>query len=275
MRAKYGVNPGDSFTQEAFDRRWNYIVDDFSRLLPTLVTSPGQGDLSFPWKTDASLFDDGKGTPRLWRMDVALGTVNDLAPPIIYRATADPRGWTPATPPTDGSPIVERSLAEFDTPFLLLTSPAPNAPASSTDQFKQVSDYARPDFFRTADMWELLLYQSSVFLTTTVTDLSGPNLPISFLSRLATAVRLSAGPLPSVALGSEAGVLELARVFLLRDPTDTDGSNDTIMVRQQVYYCLQAELDSPSPNYLVTADGPVGGVSNVDPSLIEFDFWTA
>lgn len=275
MRAEFGVKPGESMSQEDFRKRWNLVIDEFTKRLPDVQVKPGTGEVIFPWKTAVQQFDDDKGTPRLWRIDVELGTVNDEPPTIIYRAKDDPRGWKPEKPPEDGSLIVERSLAEFDRPWLLLAAPDPTAQASLTDKFLKVPDAARPAFFRTEAMWDKLLYQSSVFLSDTVKDLSGINFPISILGRLATQLRLTAGPLPKLAAGSQAGQLELARLFLLRDPDDTDGSGDSIMVQQKAFYCVQAELIEPNPAYLISVEGIIGQISNFDQSLAEFAFWTA
>lgn len=273
MRKKWGVKEGDSFTSDQWVTKWNGMLSDYERLVPIMDLRAGRGGrIQHPWQVRASRFDDGTGSLLPWRLDVALGTINDAAPPIIYRAMNDPRGWKPKTPPADDSPIVERSMAEYDSPWILLTAPKPGTTAVASDQFVEVDDAARPSYFRTAAMWEKKLYRASIFLTDTPSQQVAIDFPPQYLGRLKKQLRLNGGRLPVTPVAVTGGLLELARVFLIRDPGEKDGSGDTILVQQKVFLCLWTELIVPiDPSG--GADGDAAAANFV--AGAEFDFWTA
>ncbi len=210
------------------------------------------------------------------------GTVNDVPPTVIYRAQDDPRGWTPDPPPTsDASTIIERSLTEFDAPWLLFTAPKPGADPANTDQFVNVPDTVRPDFFRTEDMWKLDLYQASVYLSDLLSEMVSTDFPLQYLNRLQRQIRLLGGRALPAVVATSGAYLELARLYLLRDPEDKDGSGDRILVRQEVFYCVRGELIAPTDP--ITGDGGGGAYGDIAAGEIadlyaagaQFEWWTA
>jgi len=209
------------------------------------------------------------GDPRLWRIFVSPGTVNDHMAAITYRRAGDPRGWT-MPPDHPGIPLakkiygpnwdlIDRLLTErTDPPHLLVATPHATDPKDLGD-FVRVRDDSRPAFFRTAEMWDLDLYSAALFISAMparpsyVEGVTHFPLP-QRISRYRVMVR-SVMPTvpPGVQLG---GQFRLATLYLTRDPKHRDPVfTDTLHVRQLCYWSLWTANALPAD--LLTLTGAI------------------
>lgn len=196
-----------------------------------------------------------KPDPRLWRIDVGTGCVNDAAATIEYRKAADPRGWQmpvgyvpyTALAPVLGEdyPFVDRPMWDDPRPFLLVT-----VPSFTDDQdlggFSKITDARRPPQFRTEEAWERDLYQASVWVAVSFwrADPSFDLVRISEVPRRLQRWRVFAGRYPGKADTVRAGsAKELARLYLLRDPAHPE--RDEIEVKQLTYWDFRARTVEP------------------------------
>ena len=279
--AQYYAQPGTELSAEA----WNRALVAIARQLPELRGKPGTAKpFNHPWKVTAAQDERPTNTDgRSWKIRTELGCVNDTAAAFVYRAQSDPRGWqAPSTIDANRTPIVDRTMLETDDPpFIVLTAPAINQTATTLDDFQPVPDSARPTFFRTEEMWKVLLFQAYVVLTSEPRTSASPSLPPNLLSRLPQRYRVSAGRKPVTPTALAGGLQEIARLYLLRDPASTDASEDTITVRQLLFWDIAALYVEPTnvlENY-----GDAGDYGNivegeVDQTLQDaatMQFWTA
>jgi hypothetical protein len=132
--------------------------------------NPLTGDPYF----SAWVFQHDKPDQRRWRIDVGEGCVNSQPAVIEYLRRDDPRGWQmpagylPFNPIKkilgEAYPFVDRPMWEDPRPFVLVTTPDPEN-EKDLGGFIRTPDQRRPQFFRTADMWEKDLYQASVWVS--------------------------------------------------------------------------------------------------------------
>lgn len=183
---------------------------------------------------------------RSWYVGVSLGTVSDQPVTLLYKIKDDPRGWTP---PTDGLvipagfPFAERTLFDRDEPLptLLALAPVFGAPTTTRDHFSLVPGSARPAHFRTQEMWAFDLYQASVVLSASLNAALpiGSDLPIG--GSFWQVTRRMRAHIHFVPRLDElvAGMIEVARLYLLRDPQAPGGArDDTLVVQQRLYWSL-------------------------------------
>lgn len=212
----------------------------------------GGGDLIHDWKTHVS---PDYENPRLWRVLVEPGSVNDRMACISYLRVGDPRGWIM---PDNHSQIeemrkiygddfrfVDRRLTErLDPPHLLCLTP--DAAGQDLGDFQLVPPDDRPEALRGAAHWEFDCYRTSVFVTamplraSRVLDLLG--FPVPSKNRR---YRVYVGKLPTrVATVLAGGHKELARLWLLRPPGQPLG--DILEVEQRCFWSLRQMNAEPS-----------------------------
>jgi hypothetical protein len=184
-----------------------------------------------------------------WRIDIAAGVINDQLPTILYLRQSDPRGWVlgpdyvETEKPRIGDVFVERDALDDadDPPFLVVSDPPTTTVSSPTvrPDFVRVPDAQRPALeagaFCSEEDWTLDLWRASVILTAApirssyfAAELPAPS-AVKF--RLYTS---GAKPVATFA-ASSGGWLELATLYLLRDPKDPLGTAE-IRVRQREFY---------------------------------------
>lgn len=200
--------------------------------------------------------------PRLWRIYVGPGTVNDQMAAMTYKTSGDPRGWQMP----DGyaqladavkiyganPPLVDRLLTErLDPPYLQITGPSASSPSDLGD-FQKIADADRlsPKFFRTAAMWKLDLYSAMIFLTaqpqvftTAETASHFPIPPRIARFRISARSKMPNTP-PGITIG---GDFPLARIFLTRDPSASSPvTTDRMYVQQLCFWSLWTANATPS-----------------------------
>lgn len=192
------------------------------------------------------------GDPRLWRLFVGPGTVNDHMAAITYRRRGDPRGWImPPDYPGIATAVkiygpdfemVDRLLTErINPPHLLVTTPSA-VDAKDLGDFERVPDGSRPAFFRTSAMWEQDLYSAALFVSAMplrpsyVEGRTHFPLPTRIARfRIALRSRMPTRP-PGVQIG---GQFPLATIYLTRDPKNRNPVfTDTLHLRQRCYWSL-------------------------------------
>ena len=245
-------------------RTYNRMVYDALRNQPLRGTRRG-GDGTGPHHWRATF---RKADAQHWLIFVGAGTVNDHMAGITYRIEDDPRAWKmtqdyPAYAAAQrlygtGVKLVDRPLTDrVDPPHIVLTSPSADDPRDLGDFVKVVDDRTHtPDFFRSAEQWDLDLYRASVFLTTSpknflrVEDFVHFPLPARVVRYRVTA----AAQMPPRIYGTQAGgEFELAQVFLTRDPRARNPVNtDKLYIRQRCFWSLCTANNAPNPfgNYL-------------------------
>ncbi len=233
--------------------------------------------LSCRWLSPLERLSEPKGYPHSWRVTVDRfvprdgaklaadttwsvfirpGTVNDLEPVITYRRTEDPRGWTPPDGYTevirpgqaDFDPVfIDRELSEdaADPPCLVLRDPPPRA--KTADDFRLLSDDARPDAFLGADTIDYEVWQCSVILSAL------PLRPEWFVSVAFPTPKLkrfrcyTVKEYPSFNFGGrEGGWRELATLYLLRHPKEP--ADAALFVRQREFFPLWSIAVQPGAN---------------------------
>jgi hypothetical protein len=226
---------------------WNALValNARTRPLPGKVMRRGR-PFAHPWKVTAERAEEP--TARRWIVRTAAGTINDNVPTIPYLRINDERGWQMPDgypDPEPSRPFIERLLLDLDDPpYHLLT--APSASGELAD-FIAITDSARPEFFRTAEMWEQRLWRASVVLSATPYQASADRYFPRLLPTTLRRFRIFAGGLPSRNTGVKAGdYLELARLFLARPLTAPDTTTDVIYVQQRVFWPLGVAAIEPT-----------------------------
>lgn len=208
-----------------------------------------------PYFSDPIFQHGEKPDPRLWRIDVGTGCVNDEPATIEYFKSGDPRGWEmpqdyvpyAATAPVLGAdyPFVDRPMWDDPRPFLLVTAPSLTV-AEDLGGFTKVADARRPDYFRTAEAWERDLYQASVWVAVSSwrADPSFDLVRIRETPKRLQRWRVFAGRFPTKADAVRAGsAKELARLYLLRDRAQPE--RDEMEVRQMTYWNFRARTVEP------------------------------
>lgn len=236
---------------------WNQMLRELARRLPKWINvERSTGIFIHPFYTTAVPWDDmPKSAPysqdRAWRVDVVSGCVNDVVAAIPYKSKDDPRGWTmpadyPFAPITPES-VIDRPLYDkTDNPFLVMESPS--ADGADLKNFVPVQDDNRPPFFKTEEMWERSLFQTSLMVS------ADPALVIRFNPSLPSALRrryrLFTGK-PQTALVTN--VKEIARLYLTRDSTNKP-ELDEVFVLQKVFWDLQAMIVQAGKDLFATAE---------------------
>jgi hypothetical protein len=225
-----------------------------------------------PWRVRSRRFESRDGSTldpaTTWRIDITPGTVNDTLAAIPYLRQNDPRGWNLPTNyiavysslsvsvAAESSPWIDReSLDDLDDPpFLVIPDPATGA--SSDKSWSRIPDSGRRSLmggaFCGAEDWELELWQAHVLLSAVpiktywfTENLAPPNLR---RYRLYTSAKL-----PPISLPAQAGgCIEIATLYMLRDPKDKDPvSTATIRIRQRVWYPLWVTVVQPGSQGLI------------------------
>ena len=266
--------------------QFNELVRDAARNQPLRgVKRNAGGPSSHHWKTRVARVS---GDPRQWRCYVGPGVINDRVAAITYLRTGDPRGWE--MPPDypgiaamqriygSGFTVVDRVLTEKqDRPHLLLT--APSEDGSDTGDFERVPDEYREPFFMTEPMWKLDLWQAVVFATAAPRRYSRVENSLGFPAPTSTArfrvATRSRMPDLSPGIIAAGGQIELARLFLTRDPARPD--RDAIHVQQRVFWSLATRnveplLDIPALGEI--GNIVLGGLSDLLGSGASVQFWS-
>ncbi len=233
--------------------KWKVSCD---RYVPAPAQDFGINPLTGEPYFSASVFQhEPPPSPRLWRVDVGTGSVNQTPATIEYRRTGDPRGWEmpegyvpfEAVKNILGSayPFADRLMWEEPRPFILVTAPSPDNPAD-LGGFIKTSNVRRPPLFRTAEAWEKDLYQASVWVSVGFWR-ADPSLDLvrgKEAPRRLTRWRVFAGRFPNSSDSIRVGTAkELARLYLLRDPAHPE--NDEMHVQQRTYWNLIARTVEP------------------------------
>lgn len=222
---------------------------------------------------------------RSWLLNVSPGTVDDRAVSILYQRQNDVRDWMP--PATDhapaGYPFADRTLFDQDEPRpqLIILAPKFGEPLTADDLFAPVADTARLSFFATEERWAYDLYQASVVLSTDTRTAFPPGTILTAGTTSATPsrrVRAHVHAVPRLDLLTT-GMIEVARLYLLRDPDTKGGAHDDqIFVRQQLYWSLhsaQVAMTEITENFLdlVTGGNPFDPAQEVVTGT-EVLFWS-
>ncbi len=277
-------------------RIWQAMLRELARRLPKVFDFGGAvgDDFAHPWKVSAGLWHDAPESypakpELLWRVDVASACINDLPVCMIYDRAHDARGWVmpdkyPAPKRGDfgyNPVLVDRPLTEkTDPPFLVVQAPGAGQPVAQWKDFVPVADSIRPDFFKTEEMWSKTLMRAFVIASTdpAVAQQYEPRLPPA-LKRF----RVFAGKRPLRVTEEGGGFVEIARLYLTRDP-DNDPANDQLYVEQLVFWDLMAMILQPSQGLFEVADlfQGLGVLGQIDANELQqtlsdtaaFTYWT-
>lgn len=265
--ARLYVRPGDRLSAA---RRDDLIRHLRRQMLTGVTFTPGQSrPFEHPWRVTARRFEaPANGRAKLdpektWRLDIHPGIINDELPTLLYRRENDPRGWTPGDDfamPVKGDKdydptFIERDLLDDleDPPFLALKDPPRIQPATDADKlsrdFSLVPDENRPDVFMGAADWEKELWVAHVLLSATplTVGIFEPAAP----PRLKRYRIYSTPKLPTPAFGALAGGwLELATIYLLRDPQAMDDAE--LRIRQREWWPLWSIIVTPGADILAS-----------------------
>ncbi len=201
----------------------------------------GSGEPWHHWKVRVEKADPS-AEGNQYRVLIGPGAVNDSIAAITYLATGDPRQWEPATSPATAT--VDRLLTEpEDPPHLLIETPL----AADLGDFERVpDDERRPSAFRSKADWEKQLWQCSVFVSATPANYGRVENRLHFpLPKRNTRFRVAArSRMPNTTFGVQlGGNFELARLYLLRDPTHAE--RDELLVQQLCFWSLWTANVSP------------------------------
>jgi hypothetical protein len=249
--------PGELDYLEAFRlmkpsaRLWNAMLAELARRELRLDLGPGAGRaLPHPWKTVAARQDEGD---RSWRVDVRAGWVNDLPAVVPYRREGDPRGWRmPANYPApkageDGHDArwVGRWMNELEEPpFLTIETPPSAGIQNSTgraivDAWEEIATEDFPAYF-TEFYPEHVLFRATVLVTAAKVSAREfyPEVPAPAVGPH----RLACGKRPSVVPVPVGGFLEVAWLWLVREPERRDPAEDEMLVQQLMFYDLATQF---------------------------------
>jgi hypothetical protein len=254
---------------------WNGWLESLEKLMPTTgKVGRSAAAADYPFQVAIAKWDNATAVPanRLWRVDVTFGCCNDQPASILYARRGDARQWsapagvwiTPGLPvPADSTAkldFVYRSLLEDDPPWLLVTTPeAASASEQASDDFRLWVG-SRPSYFQQEEFVGKKLWYTSVFLSANplhaLPEVSGSALT-ELASKLPERFRLRAGRAPTGTVGIAGGTIEIARLWLVRDPAVADVLGaDQIYTQQRVYTHLQAVIVAPG---LSISDGSLLG----------------
>jgi hypothetical protein len=226
-----------------------------------LIVDPGSSrPFAHPWRVTARRWEaPASGRSPLdpdftWRVDVAAGTVNDQLASILYARAGDPRGWVlPSDYVEVAAPDprwVERDpLDDLENPpcLVLRDPPILGAVTGDAGDFTRIEDAVRPSLeagaFCGEDDWALELWRAHVILSASPlrATIFAAELPPPRLVRY----RLYTTPKrPTPIFAARAGGwLELATVYLLRDPDAPEDAQ--IRIRQREWWNLWAVISQP------------------------------
>ena len=246
---KHGLGGGFNLAADAARRH---------RRLPSVLPDDRGASVLHKWRVSAERFKSATPSPRLWKIHVGTGCVNDQPAVMQYARENDPRGWKM---PADyapfqavakimgaNHPFVDRPLWDSPRPFALLTAPSADDP-HDLGGFAKVLNTRRPKALRSAADWERDLYQATVWVTVGFWK-ADPSLDLVRGTALQSRRRLQrwrvfAGKFPIPADNVRAGTAtELARIYLLRDPGRPE--RDTIRIQQREFWNLRARAVEPS-----------------------------
>lgn len=256
----------------------NRLLDWLRRqqLLSSIDSIGAVRSFPHPWRVRASRFDGADlatlNPASTWRIDVAPGVINDQVPTILYARAGDPRGWVP--PPDYVLPQpgelsydarwIERDLLDDpdDAPFLAISDPPVRNAETSEGEWRFIPEHLRPGieqgaFCGEAD-WELELWRAHVLLSAVPfrANYFAAQLPPPRIVRY----RLFTTPRrPAPTYGASAGGwLELATLYLLRDPASPETAE--LKVRQREWWPLWASIVQPGRELVSLFDAAAQGV---------------
>lgn len=235
-------------------KAWNAMLTAVERTRLRLSVGSGRGAaMPHPWQVQANRWEDAPPSieaDRAWRIDIRAGWVNDVPAIIPYLRDGDPRGWVMP----DGYPAPKNGDDGYDprwvgrwlnepeqTPFLTIEAPASgdNDPVGRAivSSWERVRD--RPDYF-TEFYPEHLLFRATVLVTAAAVSAREfiPEVPAPNLGPY----RVGCGRRPATEGRPVGGFLELAWVWLIREPERQDPTEDEMLVQQLVFYDLATKF---------------------------------